>query len=190
MASHKPTYAQALAHAKVLHDDFQTELAAFRQNLSSHWDSCKDILETFEEGALTREHLATHVRAIDTLHIRLFNRYLALREGLHDLIDPLYVGAAHPKKGEKDMLLGTYWAFERVPPFDAKDGDDLIGGREADRVEVKKGRYTDDESGTGQGNGEQPWVFEEYDPGASGKAGPEEWWEDSEKKEANLIDLS
>ncbi|KAJ0343939.1 hypothetical protein COL154_003987 [Colletotrichum chrysophilum] len=118
MASHKPTYAQALAHAKVLHDDFQTELAAFRQNLSSHWDSCKDILETFE------------------------------------------------------------------------DGDDLIGGREADRVEVKKGRYTDDESGTGQGNGEQPWVFEEYDPGASGKAGPEEWWEDSEKKEANLIDLS
>ncbi|KAI8270610.1 hypothetical protein K4K58_009947 [Colletotrichum sp. SAR11_239] len=189
MASPKPTYAQALAHAKVLHDDFQTELAAFRQNLSSHWDSCKDILETFEEGALTRENLVTHVHAIDALHIRLFSRYLALREGLHDLIGPLYVGAVHPKKGDKDMLLGMYWAFERVPPFDSKDGDDLMGAREADRVEVKKGRHTV-EPGTGQGNGEKPWVFEEYDTGASGKAGLEEWWEDSEKKEADLIDLS
>lgn len=186
MASHKPTYAQALAHAKVLHDDFRTELAAFRQNLSSHWDSCKDILETFEEGALTRENLATHVHAIDTLHIRLFNRYLALREGLHDLIGPLYVGAVHPKKGEKDMLLGMYWAFERVPPFDAKDGDDVMGVREADRVEVKTCRY----SGTGTGNGEEPWTFQEYDPGADGKAGPDEWWEDSKEKEADLIDLN
>ncbi|KAH0427969.1 hypothetical protein CcaCcLH18_09328 [Colletotrichum camelliae] len=189
MASSKPTYAQALAHAKILHDDFQTELAAFRQNLSSHWDSCKDILETFEEGALTRENLATHVHAIDALHIRLFNRYLLLREGLHDLIGPLYVGAVHPKKGEKDMLLGMYWAFEKVPPFEPEDGDAVVGRQEADRVEVKKGRHTDS-PGTGQGNGEKAWTFQEYDPVADGKAGPDEWWEGSDEKQADLIDLS
>ncbi|KAL3291731.1 hypothetical protein RB213_000517 [Colletotrichum asianum] len=189
MASRKPTYAQALAHAKVLHDDFQSELAAFRQSLASHWDSCKDILETFDEGALTRENLASHVHAIDALHIRLFNRYLLLREGLHDLIGPLYVGAVHPKVGETDMFLKLYWAFERVPPFDAKDGDDVVGGQDENRLEVKTGRCTDS-PGTGKGGCEEPWTFQEYDPGADGKAGPDEWWEDSKEKEEDLIDLN